>query len=175
MPFTTLAECVKDWTIVDGEVMVLAVPLKRYTSIIEHFRLALNISEDEMKARTSFCYMPTFNGFHWLEINLSCLFPFVPAKCWHQSLVDDQEVGMNAFHGSKAPLQVAYSREFHEAYNLRQGKRGLYHAPDVRTALQYATPLLVEDMEWRCVFDIQVHIANVFLWLSLFLFKVYSS
>ena len=94
MPFNTMQECMKDWTIADGEVQVLRVPLRYYTDLIEQYRLALNISEEEMKLRTGFCYMPTFEGFQWLEINLGGLFSFVPAVCWHQSLVENQQVGM---------------------------------------------------------------------------------
>ena len=173
MPFNNALERMKDWTVSeDGEPMVLRVPLRRYTDLIEPFRLALNISEAEMRLRTSFCYVPGFDGFQWLEINLGGLFPFVPAVCWHQTLVEDQVVGMQAFHGSKVPKHVLYSRRFEEAYNLRQGKQGLYHAPTVRNALEYAKPMLVEgegySMEWRCVFDIQVHIANVFFRPSFF-------
>ena len=163
MSLHTTSECMKDWTIgEDGKIMVLSVELEKYTDIIEQFRLALNISDEEMKARTGFTYLDGFEGFQWLEINMTGLFPFVDSPCGHPGIVEDKGKGMAAFHGSKMARHVAYSREFQEAYNLRQGKRGLYHAPTLSTALEYAKPEVYEfenyAMKWRCVFDIQVHV-----------------
>ncbi len=86
MPFSITQECMTDWTMKeDGAIMVLRVPLRNYTDLIEEFRLAMNISDEEMKARTGLTYVDGFDGFQWLEINMSGLFPFVSVHCEHQT------------------------------------------------------------------------------------------
>lgn len=165
MPFIAY-QAIQDWTFGEEsperpyiEIMVLGIPLRHYCAIIESWRHAVNVSIDEMARRLSFCYVDSFEGFQWLDINLSGLWPRDDTRCSHNTwpVVQDKATGVTAYHGSKRPQHVVYCRRFEKADNPRQGKQGLYHTSDPRYAMHFAKPVhFGGELRWRAMFELQV-------------------